>query len=375
MQPARALCLLGSLCVAAALFACGDLFHSTNFESVCDLDATACANAADGAALEAAADDAAPDAGTPFPANFCLWDDTTARANAAAACAWLGACSGPLGSNAFGTCFVDAMLAYDCAANPNRQVIGSVHTFWDQLWRAKSCADVAAAVEPSLPGDTCGASSYAYVACEVGGNVATRLACAVSDDGGADQGRENCAARGQTCTAIGTNAVCTGSLGACGTAGGTFCSGTELHDCQGDGGIDLGVDCANFGAGTCSSGGAGSGGACAAVGDAGCAPTSTVSCVGGLASGCPSGVLEQVDCGRLLATGGSCNATADGRPWDVARACSVGPCGADSCAGTVVQSCARGAAVQVDCAPIGLGPCSLVHISGDPIPHAACSPP
>ncbi len=368
----RKLPLLTLLGTGAVLFACGDIFHSTNFESLCDLDAAACAVVPDAATLDADLD-GSEDAGPPFPANFCNWDDTTARTNAQTACAWLGACSGPLGSNAFGACFVNAMLAYDCAANPNLQVTGASHVFWDQLWRATSCADVAAAVEPSPPGDTCGVSSYAYIACEVGGNAATRLACGVSEDGGADQGRENCAALGQACTAIGTSAACTGSLGTCGDAGGLFCEGTELHDCQSDGGLDLGVNCANFGAGACSS--AGATGACAAVGTGVCAPTSVVSCVGDVASSCPSGVLEQIDCSRVLGTTGSCNATAAGRSWDVARACSVGSCGADSCSGTVLQSCARGASVQIDCAQVGLGSCNLVQISGDPTPHAACSPP
>jgi hypothetical protein len=348
-----------ALAVGAGLLACGDLFHSTaDFESACQIDPQACG-----------LDGATADAGAPFPADFCQWDAATARALAARACAWLGACAGPLGSNAFGECLVNATLAFDCTANPNRPVLGATHAFWDHLWRASSCDGVTTAVEPASPRDTCGASGFPYVSCEVGANASTRIACP-EGDGGTDLGREDCAALGQTCVVVGSGAVCAGSAGSCGDAGGPFCEGTELHDCDSDAGLDLGVDCADFGAGTCASEEA-----CVALGDAGCPPTTEVSCSGDVASGCPSGVPEQVDCSQVLGATGSCNPAADGRGWDVSRACSVGPCGADSCAGTVLQSCARGAPVTLDCAQVGLGGCGLIQFPGDPNQYAACGPP
>jgi hypothetical protein len=351
----------GSALVASA-FACGDLFHDTNFESACGVDAAACVGP------EATTGDGPAEIGTGSPTNFCAWSSTTARANALHACAWLGACAGPLGNNAFGACMRRAILAYDCNANPNRPVLGAAHAFWDGLWRASSCAAVSAVVEPGSTRGACGASSFAYVACEPSPNASTRLACAAGTGGG-DEGRENCAAMGQTCTVAGATAICSGSMGVCQGAG-VSCAGTELHDCDPDGGVDLGVDCASFGSGACVTPGA-----CAAQGDAGCAATTVVTCAGDVATGCPSGTEESVDCSALLGATGSCSPSAAGRGWDVSRACAVGACGADSCAGTVLQSCVQGVPVSVDCATLGFSSCSLVSVPGDPVAHGACGPP
>ena len=44
-----------------------------------------------------------------------------AQQHALHACTWLGACETPMGNNAFGPCYFRALLAYDCAANPNHR--------------------------------------------------------------------------------------------------------------------------------------------------------------------------------------------------------------------------------------------------------------
>ncbi|HEY2517198.1 MAG TPA: hypothetical protein VGI39_40275 [Polyangiaceae bacterium] len=351
----------GALGLALLLGGCGDLFHSTDFPDLCQTDAAACTQSEPGSVL---------DGGAPFPADFCAWDSATARAHALHACAWLGACAGPGGKNAFGTCMVEALLAYDCAANPGRPVLGAAHASWDHLWRASTCADVLAAVEPGTPRAACGASSFDYLACAPSPNTDTLLGC-TAGDGGAPSVID-CAASGQTCVSSGAGASCAGSAAACASAMGTFCDGTHLHDCQagGDssGPTDVGVDCASFGAGSCASG------ACLAAGDAGCAASSLVTCEGDVAVGCPSGIAERIDCAQVLGGTASCDPNAPGRAWDVARACSAGACPADSCGGGL-KSCARGVPVGVDCAAMGLGACTLVTVAGDATPHAACSAP
>jgi hypothetical protein len=354
--------------LAAAPVACVDLFHSTNFETLCDLDAAACASSDASAPVV----DATP---PPFDGNFCLWDSATARANALHACAWLGACAGPVGDNAFGPCVVNATLAYDCATNPNRPVIGAAYAFWSQLWSASSCADVRNAVLPADTNGSCSASSSAYAGCI--GSTSTLLVCA-ADDGGASSAPasvENCAALGQTCAGAGVVAACAGAASTCSSAG-TSCNGTHLDDCEDAGPFDLGVDCASFGGGRCANG------ACASTGDA-CEASAAVTCNGNVAMGCPSGFAEQVDCAALLAPTTApppCNAGAGGRPWDVSRACNVGSCSDvnDSCSPSglaTLSSCARGAIFSVSCTSLGFAGCALVSVPNDPTLHAACIPP
>jgi hypothetical protein len=108
--------------------------------------------------------------------------------------------------------------------------------------------------------------------------------------------------------------------------------------------------------------------------DAGtCPTTSAVQCNSGVATGCPSGVLEQINCPAIL--GLDCKPDAPGRPWDVSRACYSGTCGPDSCSDGGVVSCLRGVPEPLDCASQGLGPCALVTYPGDPSPHAQCGAP
>jgi hypothetical protein len=361
------------------LVACVDLFHGTSFASACDVDAAACAP------LDANVADDAPivveDAGTDGPTNFCAWSSATAAANAAHACAWLGACEGAFDDNAFGPCMVHAVLAYDCATNPNRPVIGAAHAYWDCLWQATTCGDVANCVEPSGTRETCAGAGAAYVACDP--STAALIACGGGvASGSPPAGLESCAALGQTCTTSGP-AECSGSTTACsGASSGAMCAAgtTRLHDCDPDGGaLDYGVDCASFGAGSCFSGAFG---ACLATDGAPCAPQSAVTCEdGGVAVGCPSGVTEQIDCDAVLGvTGGAstCNPQAPGRQWDVSRACSLGTCDGqhDSCdpTGPTITTCFHGATFSASCKDLGFTSCALATYPGDPSQHAYCTP-
>jgi len=363
MRPRAIACGAFAFALGASLVACIDLFHGTDFESACDLDASAC-----GAVDASVGIDATPppqDAGSDAPTDFCQWIPTTAAAYAVHACAWLGACEGALGDDAFAPCMLHAMLAYDCAANPNRPVLGAAHAYWDCLWQVQTCGDVDHCVEPSGTHETCADDDAGYVACDP--EAGTLVACAADlANGSPPTAVESCVPLGQTCSPSGV-ATCIGSATPCADVG-TSCEGTALHDCDPDGGpTDYGVDCASFGSGSC----VGSG-ACGAVDGGSCTPTTDVTCDGGLAMGCPSGTTEQVDCNAVLGQPSAtttCDETAPGRPWDVSRACSMGTCQTgDSCGtdGKTLLSCTRGASVSIDCTLQGFTRCVSL-----PYPHCA----
>ncbi|HEX3345145.1 MAG TPA: hypothetical protein VHS09_11265, partial [Polyangiaceae bacterium] len=169
---ARALVLMAvaSACSGAGVVACIDLFHSTgDVLTACQRDAQAPGCAAEGGV----------EAGVDAATDFCAWSDATALENAQSACAWLGACETPLGRNAFGACMFQAMLAYDCNANPGHPVKGTSHALWDCLWQAQSCAAVNACVFPQGP-QRCGGGPFVTCASQGGKppNADVRVECA-----------------------------------------------------------------------------------------------------------------------------------------------------------------------------------------------------
>jgi hypothetical protein len=355
---------LGTLGLGA-VSGCFDLFHSTSdILTACQLDATA-----DGCETAEAG-----------PTDFCAWSPTEARAHAEHACAWLGACETPLGRNAFGTCELAALLAFDCAANPNHRVKGTQRDLWDCLQRAQSCAEVDGCIFPSQKG-LC-ESAGDFMACVVSGGEGVRTECV---DGGAmpfPQGHgENCALWGQACASDGGVVECAGAAGqdgiACPVSG---CQGTALHWCDPATGADIGVDCAGNGAGAC--GGfpatAAQWVACLAESDAGtCTPDASATCAGGVAHSCPGGTLEEIDCASLLASPSACAPGSLSPPFDWSSPCVVAPasCTQDACSGSVLTGCARGATFTVDCSAQGLGPCRMVATDQGAQMHAACTPP
>ena len=363
----------------AALVACIDLFHSTS-----DV-LTACQHDAQtrGCASEAGVE-AGSDAGT----DFCAWSDTVARQNATHACAWLGACESPLGRNAFGSCMFEALLAYDCAANPDHPVKGKAHALWDCLWRANSCEAVNACVFPQGP-QQCGGGPFVTCATQGGvpPNADVRVECAA---GGAAPNGENCALWGQTCGGDLSIGVCGGSAGE-GAIDCTVssCMGTMLHVCD-DGGRDIGIDCASNGAEACVGLPPGqptaSWVACLPESDAGaCTPDASAQCSHGIATSCPAGILETINCETLLLEVNACNPGALSPPFDWTSPCAVtsddgglddaSSCSADSCDGSTLSSCYRGAPFLLDCAGAGLGACQMRTTNQGSVQNAACDRP
>jgi hypothetical protein len=359
---------LGSAFAAAFFFAaCADLFHSTaDVRTACEIDAaTAGCTAEAGAPIDEAGLD------------FCSWSSAQARTNAQRACAWLGACEGPLGGNAFGECTVQARLAFDCTANPAHPVQGIARDRWACLASARTCQDIHDCLVPKAL--QCSASGD-YLACPIDGGT-LRVEC---DGVDAAPRVEDCALWGQTCTSNGPSAACGPGEAPidCLDAGGG-CLGsqrTTVRWCEGDGG-QIGVDCASNGEQACGvfpeDGGA-RWAACIPVRDAGavCAATLAAQCTNGVAHLCPTGTPESVDCAALLDAPDACVARSLDPPYDWTSACSLGaPCPPDTCAGAMLNGCARGAAFSVDCSAVGLGPCTTFTTDNAAVTRAACTPP
>jgi hypothetical protein len=279
-----------------------------------------------------------------------------------------------------------ALLAYDCASNPNHRVKGKAHAIWDCLAEASTCDAVDTCVFPGGPQACAGAASY--TACGRAGvgaasNADVRMEC-VSDGGPPSRhaSAENCALWGQTCSFDGLSAVCAGaedlSCRTPGTKGGCASGLTELQWCA-DGG-DIGIDCASNGAQGCDGfpvADAAHWVACLAEGDAApCTPDASASCDKGIATSCPSGVLETIDCASLLFPQSACEAGLLSPQFDWTSPCvGQGPC-AESCSvGGVMVGCARGTAFPVNCHDAGLGPCRNVPTDTQSQMHAACAPP
>jgi hypothetical protein len=371
---------IGSATLGAALVACVDLFHETSdVLTACQLDAE----------TPGCGKEAGVEAGVDASTDFCLWSEDEARQNATHACAWLGACESPLGRNAFGSCMFEALLAYDCVANPNHPVKGKTHGLWDCLWQAQTCGAVNACVFPQGP-QACGGGPFVTCATQdasVNGDV--RVECLSNSE---PPSGENCALWGQTCGGDISLGVCGGSAGeggiACTTQG---CDGTMLHVCD-DAGRDIGVDCMSNGAQQC-------GGfptatnaawvACVPRSEAGaCTPSAAAECDAGIAVSCPAGVVESINCLALLQNVHACNPGPLSPPYDWTSPCAVvsdggddagaadaSGCSSDSCNGMKLTGCSRGASFPLDCAEAGLGPCALKTTDQGSVQNAACTPP
>ncbi|HEX8796587.1 MAG TPA: hypothetical protein VF765_36805 [Polyangiaceae bacterium] len=229
--------------------------------------------------------------------DFCE-ASTPPYASAALACTWIDRCEGTFEHNDFGECMVRALLAYDCTSNPNNPVSGPTKQMWIDLLRASSCDDVDRIVfAGSVP--TCQKPGS-------GCSGATRAYC---PEAGARAHGENCAMWNEICD---TNLGCIGCLG------------------------------------------------CFAGADAGaCTPDASATCNGDIATSCPAGALEAIDCNELLQQTGTCNpGPLTGQ--DPTSACFVdaGDAGAactEGCMGNVVTACARGATFNFDCSSIDAG--------------------
>lgn len=368
----RRLAISASITAAlASAVACVDLFHSTSdVHGICEVDAS---DASDPRCVGDGGVEAAPP-------ELCAPEAGVAQDRAARACAWLAACSHPIGDDKTGRCMVNAILAYDCSANPDRKPKGAAAAFWQCMENPQSCADVGKCVFPDgVPGCTNGS----FLGCsQSSANVDTRVDCVAKTD---QPWGENCAAYGQTCNSLdpdasNNSATCidpaprdAGGQGRSCTSIGCL-AGRYLTFCD-DAGIDRGYDCADFGAGSCVPSGATP--ACKPEGTQTCAATNAITCTSGNVSavGCVTGTPETVDC-TAISGPGTCVPMEAGAPGTVpASACQVldGGCTDDTCNGALLEACVRGRTVTIDCSKLGLKTCNpIITVEGD---AAACNPP
>jgi hypothetical protein len=318
-----------------ALVACFDLFHSTaDVLTACELDAAhpGCAPAK-------------------VETDFCSLTHNEAETHARDACLWLGACASPAGNNAFGACYFRALMAFDCAANPNHRPQREAKDLWDCLDQVHSCADV----------DACIFHDAAAPGCE----------------------HENCALWGQSCVPGG---ACVSDPTGTSCDAGSNCTGAALHWCVPTAGggppVDRGIACADNGASMCAgfpSPGPPRWVACVPNVDAAvvCTPDASATCDQDRAVMCPSGVVESLDCNALLGKG-TCYAGPLSPPYDWTSACSLpsSVCASDRCDAGWLTSCERGTTFSVDCRERGFGDCRSVPADepGAP-PRAACTAP
>jgi hypothetical protein len=377
---------------AVALLACGallgmsagctDLFHST------DDVRTACQN--DPLAAGCAAPDG--DAGADAQASLCAASSDDARERAAHTCAWLGACLGPLGQNAFGTCMFQALLAYDCASNPSHRFQGALARQWACLGAAESCADVGRCVFPLGATPACGGIGGAVCDDEGKANGAASAVRIECTDAGALS--EDCALWGEVCSQAGGPATCGGPPAEVCEGGAPLACDSKQIFCEADL-QTLALDCTGNGAQGCAAfppQAAMQWVACVpqSVGDstggASCPPESAATCNAGVASSCLAGVPEQIDCARLLGEPDAASACQSGtlsRPFDWTSPCAQSPaqCSADTCGdggslpASALLGCVRGAPFPLDCSAQGLGPCREVATETGSVARPACTPP
>jgi len=382
MRAARALAVAAlALALGAAALACCDLFHSTtDIRTACETDPTR-----PGCGEQQSAPDAerGADAGDE-PTDFCAWSSAEAERQALHACAWLGACETPMGRNAFGACMFEALLAYDCASNPDHRVKGVVHELWACLAAAQTCDAVNRCV---LPDTICGPGEYTTCLTAPNGMPAESTVRVECSDGGARA--ENCSLWAQACTMSSGGPACGAPSGAaCGGGAPASCIGGTQLRCGRDGG-DLALDCASNGAGVCS----GFPQAASAYWvscvpddagpDAACAATLATVCTDGAASSCPSGIREGLDCSKLLGVDSACTSGSLNPPFDWTSPCAVTPpqCAIDTCSdggsppNATLVGCVRGATFSVNCAAQGLGPCRIVTTDVGAEMRPACSAP
>lgn len=366
----RTLLVLASCSFVVLGLACVDLFHDTDFETLCTTSPSDPACGGDSAVAADVVVEATVDASVPHP-DFCAWTSSEARDQAKRACAWLGACEGAIGESSFGACTIDAQLAYDCTLTPALRPREGVDAFWACLATVKSCGDVDRCVFPGGVQDCVAVPTGSSSACGTKLNDSVRLEC--SGPAGRARGVEPCTMVGKTCSPEDTStATCAGALAFACTK--NACSGTSRVDCRAAGTrmLDRGTDCAGTGAGRCVMGDAGP--YCGlGSGTTACLLDTPLKCDGNnIVTGCIGGATLRLDCGVL---GLNCNVS-QLTSIDPTGACMItgaGSCasGTDTCqSDTLLHSCGRGAFFDVDCASVGLGKCA-VNVAG----HGACARP
>lgn len=342
--------------------ACVDLFHSTDFKTLCteNPQAPQCG----GSGTTDGGSDAGTDAPAKPPIDLCTLTSEEVRARAIKACALLGACGASIQPDAFGQCVPRAMLAMDCSANPHLRPLGDNLKLWQCLAEVASCRDI----DTCLFGGTrqnCAAAPLTSCSDPSlnGGNVL--IDCTLP--AGPETTRfEPCLANSQRCTREGTSqAFCTGGQGVSCTV--STCDGTNAVVCDGR---DKGIDCAGLGGGSCYFDVTAGSPACKPGPTArdcpvdGGALTAIVTCdeSNNVAFACVDGKEVAINCTRL---GLKCDPAVNAPPHDPAAKCVTDAFQSikcvetsDTCSGDDLQGCSKGERYVARCVSLGLGKCA-----------------
>lgn len=316
-----------------ALVSCVDLFHSTDVETACDKNP-----------------------GDPACTSSAITTCTTgneARRLAERSCAWLGACEGGTGRNAFSSCMVDALRVFDCDVAPERKAQGDLISHWSCLASADSCGDVDKCVYGEKSPPVCDDASLTY------GCVDERV-YTVCNGAGRPANAEDCSLLGKVCSG-GTNGIfgCTGAQKrSCAQSG---CKGDRyLVSCSN--GVDYGFDCNGYQT-TCDS--TGTSPVCK-LGGAPCDQRGAITCKEGFAQLCGGdGHLDTVNCTAL---GRTCAPIAQTPEVDPIAGCVGAEACTDGCAGGVMTSCSNDTRFTFNCKDVGL---ECTNENG----HARCAVP
>lgn len=154
---------------------------------------------------------------------------------------------------------------------------------------------------------------------------------------------------GSTCVPTSTGGALCGDA-TCSAPAAT-CQGSVASSCSTSKGVQMSVDCADYGQ-SCVSGG------CSAPGGGATCTASGTSCDGAAIVRCAGGVTYRTDCGTLE-LGATCHpgtGTAT-EPYCGTGAACYPTKGTETCSGNVVSFCAGGVAGMVDCTAIGFTQC------------------
>lgn len=325
---------------AALGAACVDLFHATDFETLCDRDPAAC-----GAVIDAGPDVAADVTPAPEVDTLCAANSAAARKQSERACALVTTCAGAGSGGAFARCLLQALAAYDCRFNPSLRPRTSVREHWSCLANVESCDDVERCLR--------GAARPSCIDAGAGPACSTPPTSSVECDGDGGRIAETpCVGEGRSCAESG---ACAGRLGAeC--AGAWRCEGTAAVVCEGS--RDVGRDCDTVGSGSCVAASGDAGPACAPIATAAACSDDSGRVVCGaddVARACVGGREVVVDCaaiGRPCREGVTVREAHDACGVDESRVCFSDCPNAD-----LLRSCDEGQAFEVSCRSLGLGFC------------------
>lgn len=331
MKPARRV-LVALIAPTLGAIACVDLFHDTNFATLCDERPSA-----EGCPAAEAGDTADANPASDAETRTCISSRIEAEQQASRLCASESACGVWRGRGGLGTCMFHTLRVLACdaeTASPRdaRAALTACRRDATSCEAVRACLGITSS--PCSPITRSSCAGRTAVKCGSDGPEVTP-----------------CAALGNACVAQadGTSAACGVAEGMPCSPSGESCEGTTARTCTTTG-VSYTLECKDFGAGRCADR------RCVPNDAPACASDTPDRCDGEVATRCRRGLQERIDC---AAYGLRCVAGITRQSQaDLSELCgSLAVNCTESCDGSVAVSCFRNHAYRVDCAAAGLGPC------------------